>query len=436
MEMRFLSIVIWISISISLIACRFGFDPVDGVAPGDDVPGLDAGVAKVCTASAPSCVGDALRTCAAAGAAPVDTACAWGCVVTGTPHCGELNPISFPPQAITEETGPLADLELGAAYVDADGGIFTGVAFAPPLRSPGVGENHLIEFHTYGNVSVYRVQSLHVTGTLRLAAHTYGAAVRPIAIVAQGPIVIDALIDGQVVCNYEDEAAPGGYPGNLNTNPSGHAPSNALHGGGGGGNGGDGGTGGGGTGGGGTSGQPLATLVLVGGGGGGGSGTSSIHTGVGGAGGAAIQLISGTSITIGPGGGINAGGCGGIAGDYAHGGGGGGAGGTIVLQAPQVIIGGKLAVNGGAGAGSSVNSHGQNGELARIAATGGGGAGGVAGSPNGANGPSVAAGAGGAIGRIRIETRSGSPEIKAGAMLSPDLTDVATTTIAAAAVVD
>ena len=107
-----------------------------------------------------------------------------------------------------------------------------------------------------------------------------------------------------------------------------------------------------------------------------------------------------------------------------------------MLQAPQVIIGGKLAVNGGAGAGSSVNSHGHHGELARIAATGGGGAGGVAGFPNGANGPSVAAGAGGAIGRIRIETRSGSPEIKAGAMLSPDLTDVATTTIAATAVVD
>jgi hypothetical protein len=412
---------------LSMVACRIGFDPIESDRPSVDA-GVDTGVEPACTAAVATCAGDALRTCAATGATPIDQPCAWGCVATGGAHCGQLQPGAFGPDVLTAPSGPLADLDLAGAWITADGGI-TVDPFATTLRSPIQGEQSGIEFYVHNGVGVYRVKSLHVSGLVHLTQHDWTAAVQPIAIVASGPIVIDALIDGENACLTDNMAAPGGYPGNLGTDPSGHPPSASALGGGGGGNGGAGGAGGS------AGGHPIGTLALAGGGGGGGSGTSSIHTGVGGAGGAALQLVSSTSITLGAAGGINAGGCGGWIGNATYGGGGGGAGGTLVLQAPSIEVAGKLAVNGGAGAGTSVGQ-GANGQLARVAATGDGGAGGYSGSLAGAAAPFASTGGGGGVGRMRFETLHGDVTFDAGAMLSPHVTDVPTTTTAAPAVVE
>ncbi len=417
-----------IMFSLFMAACRIGFDEVD---PDTGDQGPDAGLIETrCSAAGVTCVGDAVRSCTAPNATPSVEPCAWGCVAGGAAHCGVLDPVTFPSAGLTTPTAPLADLVLGGVWITSVGALTSETGpFSPPLHGAFEGEQNGVDFRIHGGIGVYRVQSLHITGPLHLSAHDWGSTVEPIAIFAAGPIVIDGVIDGQSACNSDDQAAPGGFLGNLNTDPSGHAPSTQTAGGGGGGNGGTGGAAAG------AGGQPLTSFGgLVGGGGGGGSGSSSIHHGVGGAGGAALQLISNTSITINQTGGINAGGCGGYVGDYQHGGGGGGAGGTLVLQAPAITIAGTLAVNGGAGANASTRG-GDNGLLGRAAATGGGGAGGFAGSPNGASAPSAATGGGGAAGRMRFETRHGDVAIDASAVLSPGLTDAWTTTIARAAIV-
>jgi hypothetical protein len=134
----------------------------------------------------------------------------------------------------------------------------------------------------------------------------------------------------------------------------------------------------------------------------------------GGGGGGAIQIVAGTSITVGPEGVVTAGGGGGEGSNQ----GGGGSGGAILLEAPSVTITGNLAANGGGGGPAGANGSG-NATAASGGLDGAGhlvGGSGSAGTtlPGGAgltNSDAAEAGGGGGAGRIRINTASGSATI-------------------------
>jgi hypothetical protein len=147
-----------------------------------------------------------------------------------------------------------------------------------------------------------------------------------------------------------------------------------------------------------------------------------------GAGGGAIQLVAGTSISVGAPGIISAGGGGGYdgsgAGDYAASA--GGSGGALLLEAPAVTVEGLLEANGGGGGGGLDGpSIASDATPASIAAAGGapgttgvGGAGsagttvnggdGAVGDPPTGPGDTAPGAGGGGAGYIRINTSSAS----------------------------
>ncbi len=154
-----------------------------------------------------------------------------------------------------------------------------------------------------------------------------------------------------------------------------------------------------------------------------------------GAGGGAIELVAGTSITIGSSGIISAGGGGAADGDTIHGANGGGSGGAILIEAPSVTVAGVLEVNGGAGGGGTgAPTTAPDATADTVAAPGGApgttGAGGdgsagatVTGGDGGDGDPYggtyAPGGGGGGAGYIRINTMSGVASITG--TLSPAL---------------
>lgn len=132
--------------------------------------------------------------------------------------------------------------------------------------------------------------------------------------------------------------------------------------------------------------------------------------------GGALLLLSATSITIGSNGGIYAGGAGGLAGQMGErsGGGGGGSGGLVALDAPTVLVEGRVAANGGGGGEGSDQNGGADGDpgdratVGEAVALGGGdnlgnagdGGDGAAGSNDAQDGEGDVAGAGGGGGGI------------------------------------
>jgi hypothetical protein len=149
--------------------------------------------------------------------------------------------------------------------------------------------------------------------------------------------------------------------------------------------------------------------------------------GTGGKGGGAIEIVAGTSITVGSHGRVQAGGQGGYVG-------GGGSGGAILLEAPTIVVQGTLAANGGGG-GSGNNdttasdgnpstqpAPGQVDNLASGTAIGGAGSAGTTGNA-GNGGPSdpgtLGGGGGGGAGRIRINTTTGVATLMTGSIISP-----------------
>lgn len=402
-----------------LAACGFSVAPSQPTDAGIDTLVPDAGP---CTAASASCASPTLlRTCAAAGAQVVETACAWGCVDAGGSHCGVVQPVGG---VVAGDLDPanLEDVVLTDVTIDTSNGEI------PSVRGAGMGVNAGIGYAQRDvNVAVFRFKSLRIVGTVTLR----GA--RAAALVADGAIVVDGVLDGRgaPACDTARLARPGGHDGALakltaGGNGGGGGTASGDSGGGGGGHGAAGGAGGvaGVTGG--TAGlafgDPLAGLEGGGGGGGGGQGMNS---GVGGGGGAAIQLVTNTSIAIAAAGGINAGGCGGGAGTGGNdGGGGGGAGGLILLEAPAITIAGRLAVNGGGG--GTHDFTGAHATLDDVPAAGGmavegnggvGGAGAVFGGlPGGTFG-----GGGGAVGRMHLRTRTGTVTLQGSPVLSPPL---------------
>jgi hypothetical protein len=369
---------------------------------------------------------DATPDAGADGPSSVDAdgcGCAWGCI---SGHCARLVPAGggVTPDDLAPDPS-LQDFLLATATFDSSAGTISGITSG-------------FDFVVRGAIGVFRFKSLHIAGHIALQG------TRPIALVADGEIVIGDVVEAGT-CVYGDPG-PGGLAG-----AAGKLAATGSGGGGGGGNdtsagGGGGGHGdGGGSGGGGPAGGVAfgdATITALRGGGGGGGGGGNGNAGGGGGGGGAVQIASNTQITITNGGGINAGGCGGHAldGSASHGaGGGGGAGGTILLEAPVISVWGALAVNGGSGAGGgdTFSGDGARGSLDRTAAPGGvasgtggaaGGDGGAAAMQHGAAGAAgvYSGGGGGAAGWIRVNTRTGTATVD-NTHLSPALDDVPTT---------
>lgn len=416
--------------------CRqlFGLEPpthaVTDAADDGTIP--DAGL---CVTASTQCLGTVLRTCSGAGVMAVDTTCAWGCVGSGGPHCGQLVPTGGGVVA-TDVTpdGLLMDVTLSGngLLINGDTGAIGTLTQTESIRAAGGGINNGIGYAVNNGVAVFRFASLAIpTDVAPIGNHA-------IALVANGTIDVAGLITMQGVCVTNGGTLGGSVGGAASTTATGSgggtgAPA-PTDGGGGGGYGGTGGLGAGNIAGGSRYGQPTIGMLVGGGGGGGGGGTA------GGNGGGAIQLASNTLISIG--GGINAGGCGGkSASGSISGAGGGGAGGTIVLEAPQISIPGKLAVNGGGGGGVGTTINGRNATLDRTPAAGAtgngnGGLGAAASMLDGAAATGIeGGGGGGGIGRMRLNTRTGSADMPVGSVLSPEPDDPASTCTQGAATV-
>jgi hypothetical protein len=156
----------------------------------------------------------------------------------------------------------------------------------------------------------------------------------------------------------------------------------------------------------------------------------------GGGGGGAIQISSRGQITVTASGVIDAGGGGAT---FGKSGTGGGSGGAILLEARAVTIEGRLAANGGAG--TCFNFEGENGRTAYgtdglLGAAGGNcteangiGDGGIGASKDNAPGDGglgssttavpIGGGGGGSVGRVRINTRTGTVAKGASSLITP-----------------
>src|SRR5690348_13192071 len=133
-----------IAFALAAGGCQFAH----GVAPGDANDGTDADPLS-CSAVPSSCA-DAvtLKTCSRAAAMPVLTTCNWGCVSSGTAHCGEVVPAADAVQAGDLDPSGLTDVTLGSGvHITTDNGAITGVT---------TGYDHVLR----GSVQVFRFRSL------------------------------------------------------------------------------------------------------------------------------------------------------------------------------------------------------------------------------------------------------------------------------------
>ncbi len=417
----------WVLVCLPLVGCSqiFGLDEPMRVVPGTPDGGS-------CGAASTECVNDdTLRTCSAAGAMAVDTACGWGCTSTGVARCLTLVPQGgmLEPEALDPDPAVGSTLINGAITInttsgaiegirDAGEGVINGIRFTNSTRGGGV--------FTFGSLVVEET-TVSVIGS------------QPLILVALDGATINGTLDLRGTC-AANAAGPGGSTGGA-ASANGMGPGGGLAGsgdkrgasgaghgtsGGGGGNGGAGGP----TSGGPAYGDATITILRGGSGGGGGGGGGGFLGGFGGGGGGALQIASNRDIAID--GVINVGGCGGKGGTSVSSGGGGGSGGTILLEGAHVAIGGTLAANGGGGGAGDSGMPGESGRASRIVALGGassngssggdGGAGTVAPQPGGD--ATAAGGGGGAGGRVRINTRSGAASIALNAVMSPAFTDI------------
>ncbi len=415
--------------------------PIDVMVVPDVLPDPE-----ICTDTTSSeCLGNVLRHCETMGQLPESTGCAI-CESAPTPHCETLVPSSNGATAADlAPDGTIIDVTIASdTQADTDSGEITGV------RPGGEGVLNGIGFKVVNNIAVWRFHTLTINKNIDfIGGH---AAV----FAANRTIDVNDTLDLRGDCLFQS-AGPGGSSGGI-SEQDGSGGGKGLKGAGatdnasGGSGGGHGATGSGGaaslaqgaTTGGTTSGDATITMLRGGSGGGGGGGETTTG-GVGGGGGGALQLVANDRITFGPGGGINAGGCGAQRALFQNAaGGGGGAGGVILLEAIEVnLTTGILAVNGGGGgAGDSSNTGaGSRGQLSRTAAGGGmgngttggnGGAGGAPGAVSGTAGSSGTAslnagGGGGGVGRMRINTRNDQGLVGTCVTCSPNFADTNTT---------
>lgn len=432
-------------------------------APSIDAPddaAIDAAIdaptdAPPDAACVPGCNGDLLTECTPG---PTTRTCDLGCVPTGVAHCGALVPSNLP--GTNDLQNVTAGLTFGAGdfLLDTATGVISdanGVIIRPASDTTMV--YRMVS--TTPPIAVLAVTQLTIPAT----ATVYAVGLPSLIILSRGPVTIAGELDFSAGCTVGGNftrrcGGPGaGWGGN---------PTMAM----GAGTGCAGGAGGvgdarrtGGAGGGfatmggqgAASGANPATmpsglgtcvgasLIPLTGGGGGGAGDDSSGA-VGGGGGGAVQITSLQSISVvspspADTADIWAPGAGGKAPSTANaGGGGGGAGGAILLEAPTVTVtNGRLTVAGGGGAGgrtTGANADGTYGRHDGVPAAGGagdgfGGAGG-AGATNSAMAANGTGGnmldgtgaGGGGLGKIRVNTRSGTWTVPGGSLAVGDLT--------------
>lgn len=417
-------------ITTIIVACQYQAPSAPSDGASDAPPILpDAGpcatVGKTCFSDGSG--GEVLQACSAVGEEPLNTPCPWGCLSANGAHCGELQPSGGVVTADDLRPVPgqtLVDVTLTAdpTTINTVTGEITGT------RGSGAGLVDGIDFSIRKGIAVFRMKSLTITEDVDVRG------VNGIALVALETISVDRDLD-LLACGNANAAQggfTGGAPATIGNGPGGGAAgaggNDDSSGGGGGGHGGNGGSGGSGqtepaVAGGGTYGTAVIA-ELIGGAGGGGGGNNG---GRGGNGGGAIQLAANGEIRFSSAGEINAGGCGGQAGQDQRAAGGGGAGGAILIEGPTVtfLANSGLFVNGGGGGGGDRAdqgaTNGENGRDNNQAAAGG------SRGPNGGSGGSGAAdttldgspglmdrnggGGGGAVGWIRVNTRSGSATV-------------------------
>ena len=447
-----------------------GGTSADLAMPPDLTPPPDLAPPNVCTAGSSSCSGNTLLTCPD-GSVQNMTTCQLGCSMAGGAHCEQMYPRAPITRNDFDTTGLTATtLSANSVYIGADTGLI-GPGNAPIRHANNVATTYEVHdgigFHLVSiagssvKLGIYTFSSLTVNANVVMNA--YGA--NGIALVSAGDMTMNGQFDATCAGNVNLAAlfgapnpslhGPGGGDGGKPGTPSvgfgtggvGGVNGDNTHavGGGGGSYADSGGTGGGdGTNAGGAAGPTYGDTMLTtlyggsGGGAGGQNGSTNIAYG-GGGGGLAILVAQGT-LTLGAGnmsGGINAGGCGGTA-NMSVGGGGGGSGGTILVQALTVHLAAKgvLAANGGGGAAGNaapgMMTNGKPGPFGPGAAMGGqtggsgdGGSGGNATTTTGGAGGTAnsgGGGGGGAIGRIRLETQTGSATLDTGYAISPSAT--------------
>ncbi|MBV8760057.1 MAG: hypothetical protein JO257_22390, partial [Deltaproteobacteria bacterium] len=192
-----------------------GFPALPKLGGGDDAPAIhDAPVdseiipdAGACTAASATCATSGLlRTCASAGANPVDTPCAWGCITPGgMARCGKLAPTGGAVIANDAETttlSQLADLVLSNTTINGNDGSI------PNFRAAGGGVVSGIDYRlSASGVAIFRVKSFRVTGQITLGG------THPIAIVADTSISIESTINASGTCNIPLAVAGGGDGG-------------------------------------------------------------------------------------------------------------------------------------------------------------------------------------------------------------------------------
>ncbi len=436
-----------------VVACSYSPSPgtAGDAQVDDDAPPIlpDAG----CAGASVACFSDGnggtvLQTCTQAGADPVNTPCNLGCIADGSaePHCGVLEPSGgavMPVDTLPKQDQTLADVDfdLEDITVNSDTGEISG-----GIRPAGPETQNGIEFISRNNVGIFRFNTLTISEeSVRIRG------LNGVAFVALDSIFVNEEIDLRDCSNAMRAqggflgGAPsgdGGEPTEGKGGEGGEGNNDDSSGGGGGGHAGSGGQGGGGnnegrTDGGTTFGDELIT-ILRGGAGGGGGGNNG---GRGGNGGGAIQLVANNAIVFNAAGRINAGGCGGQAGQNGRAAGGGGAGGAILLEAKTIATasGAAIVVNGGGGGGGDDQStNGGNGGFSLTRATGGngggsggsGGRGGAGETAGGENGDSDrnGGGGGGGVGWIRVNTLAGEAAIDPGTIFSPPMLPMLSTT--------
>ncbi|HSK05018.1 MAG TPA: hypothetical protein VK932_27405, partial [Kofleriaceae bacterium] len=196
-------------LAVHLAACRgiLGLE--------EDMPPLiDGPEVSICTRTGTECVGeDVLRTCTDVGLTPVDEACAWGCSAAGEPRCAELVPSGGAVQWADLQPDAELDPSIVAApvTVDTDKGSIT-----PSLRAEGGGIKNGIEYfqrtrldHT---VALFRFGSLAINQPILVRGSL------PVAFVADGDIVVNAMIDVRGECGG-NAPGPGGWPGGTTEAP-------------------------------------------------------------------------------------------------------------------------------------------------------------------------------------------------------------------------
>ena len=354
---------------------------------------------------APSCL-DATQLVPCAGAFPID--CDLGCIDGPPAHCGVM--------VVANVDDALATAPSHGDVVAMDGAIDTGACTWPGPFAPIAGQ--LVDLPD-GRVCLFAFASLTIPGGVEL--HANGP--HPLVIVSEGEVRIlgDLHVDSLRAAGSAEALGAGSGTSGAAGMPGPFVGGGMSAGGGGGGfatGGGQGGAPSGGMGGDGGLGASYLLEPLVGGARGGAGGSMGS---AGGPGGGAMQISSRTRIDAS--GYLGASGGGGARGSSGSlGGAGGGSGGAILLEAPEIVLGGDVNVSGGGGGSGSCSfgsgTAGEDGAHQTGAPSGGaacpigGGAGGrgaggttPVGGDAGSGGGSAGGGGGGAgVVRIRVHT--------------------------------